>query len=184
MKEPDKLKIEYIPKDGGRSVFSDLQVSQVQSVEFELPSGYDIYEPITIYSDQFQKMAKELSVLSKNIKAMASRTTMRFEIDGVYKQLQVNTVYDEDDYKDEVIDSKEIYNANFSSANISKFVKMSKLHTTMKVYAISGQPLLFEIPIGGLGNLKVYVKSNEEIEKEDELDGREDDNDGEEYISI
>jgi hypothetical protein len=54
----------------------------------------------------------------------------------------------------------------------------------MKVYAISGQPLLFEIPIGGLGNLKVYVKSNEEIEKEDELDGREDDNDGEEYISI
>jgi hypothetical protein len=175
----NKLFVKYIPKDGGREVISELHINPVQSVEFISPTGYK-HDPIIVYSDQFQKMCKELSSLSKNIIVMATKYSIKFKVDTIYPVCQEFSVYDEYDYIDEGVSKidKEriIYTATFSSNVLTKFMKISKFHTSLRIYVQHDLPILFKIPVDNLGYVRVYMKSNELIKSEEDMEDTEEDN--------
>ena len=169
----NKLIVKYIPKDGGREVISELPINPVQSVEFISPIGYK-HDPIIVYSDQFQKMCKELSSLSKNIILTATKYSIEFKVDNIYPVRQEFSVYDEYDFKDECISKADkehiIYTATFSSNILTKFMKISKFHTSLRIYVQNDLPILFKIPVDNLGYVKVYMKSNELIKLEEDME--------------
>ena len=166
----DRLTVKYIPKDGGREVCSELPIFPVQTIQFVPPDGYN-NKPVILYSDQFQKMCKELSSLSKNIVLTATQRSITFKVDTVYPVSQEFSVYDDYDYKDEGIHEKnELYKATFSSNILTKFMKISKFHSSIQIYAQKDLPLLLNIPVDNLGYIKVYIKSNELIKSEEDME--------------
>lgn len=186
MYDTSKLLVEYAPKDGGRTSKTTLPIMPVQSISFITPDGYT-NAPITVYSDHFQKMCKEMSQLSKNISVEATKYSIKFKVNNVYPVVQKFTIYDDGDFKDENIKNEDrdkiIYKATFASNILTKFMKISKFHTSLDIYVHPELPLLFKIPVDNLGFLRVYIKSNELIKNEEDMEDMEEEND-EEYISI
>jgi hypothetical protein len=173
----NKLDITYIPKDGGREVSSSLPVFTAQNIEFIPPSEFP-HQPIVIFSDQFQKMCKEMSSLCKDIKVYSNKYAIKFETESLYKVTQIFSSYDESDMKYEGINKHECNNFNymgmFSSSSITKFTKISKFSSLVRFYIQKNSPLKISTNLGESGYMEVYIKSNELISEEDDNSNRDD----------
>lgn len=180
----NKLIIKYIPKDGGKTVQTELMVTPVEAIPLDTPLGYK-NQPIIVYSDQFQKMGKDMKSTCKHMIVTATNISITFTVHNMYKTSQTFSVYDNEDIEEETIkDNEEVYNATFSESNLNKFMKITNTSTIFHIYAEQGLPLLFKIPIGSLGELKVYIKSNEEIKNEKDMDDEEEDAEEDTYTSV
>jgi hypothetical protein len=181
---PNKLYFKKIPKEhGARITTSGINIQNIQNIEAAIPTGYG--KPIIIQSPEYQKMCKEISgIESQNIKVCARQCNIDFI--GTTEGLIDTTVTlgdngdEEDDENSSSESEHEVKEATFSAEHLFKIIKMSGLSTTMQIFPGNDElPYLFRSPVGTLGKISIYIKSQELIDKEkanliDEQDDEED----------
>lgn len=154
---PNNLNIKVIPKENNRTTISTLKIQNIQNLEIDLPSGYS--NPISISSINYQKMLKELGNIGNVIKVSAKKYSINFSCSatGVYGRT-VSFGDTEDD------DNTIIYDEEFNTETLGRISKLAGLSTNIQIFP--GNPLYFKSNIGNLGEINIYIKSKDQIEKE------------------
>jgi proliferating cell nuclear antigen PCNA len=164
---PNELGIKTIPKENTRITTSGIKIQEIQNIEIDVPQGYG--KPVIVPSAEFQKMCKDLSSIgSINISVMARDFYIEFtaNADGILKR-QVRFGENEDSDDDVPEENNPVYTATFTTDQLSRISKLSGLSSTMQIFPGSERlPFLFRSPVGSLGKISIYIKSQELIEAE------------------
>jgi len=155
---PNNLCIKVTPKENNRTTTSTVKIQSIQNLEIDLPTGYS--NPISISSINYQKMLKELGNIGNMIQVSAKKYSIDFSCSatGVYGR----TVSFGDTEDDE--DDEKIYCEDFNSETLSRISKLAGLSTNIQIFP--GKPLYFKSNVGNLGEINIYIKSKEQIEKD------------------
>ena len=163
MKEEDinQMHIKTIPKDYNRTTVSSISVQLAQNINVTEPDNYN--KSIIVQSSDFNKMTKDISLIgSGNISIKHHEGMLYFsaDADGIMKR---EVIFGQKE------DSNEnIYESSFSSERFEKITKISSLNDILHIYTANKDlPIKLKTNIGNLGVLKIYIKSNEIIKKED-----------------
>ena len=120
------LIIEIFPKEmSGRSKKS---VIPIQDIHTDIIKGPDTTgTPITIFSDQFQKICREINQ-TKRVKIQIFKYKVRFCVDNLYKTSEEISVYDNNDLEDEIksnkhIDINEVLSENEKNLDVENIVR-------------------------------------------------------------
>lgn len=164
---PNELMITTIPRENNRKTKSGIKIQSKQNLDIEVPTGYS--NSILIPSCELQKMYKDLnSIGSLSINVYSKKSYIEFccNTDDILKRtVCFGEEEDEDDEEDEEDD--EVYNSNFSMDHFFRLHKITGLCNNTQIYASSNDlPLYFKTNIGTIGNINVYIKSKEMIERE------------------
>lgn len=163
---PNELVIKTIPKENSRVTTSGIKIQSVHNLQTDLPTGYE--RSNIIQSNVFHKMIKELlNIDSNTIKIKSNKYYIDFtaDSDGLFsREIRLGNI-DENDYKDEEVDTQ--YIGSFSSEQITRITKIYGLSTVIKIYTGNEKvPILLTTNIGKLGKFSIYLKSKEIIESE------------------
>jgi proliferating cell nuclear antigen PCNA len=159
---PSDLGIKIGPNGENGSTISYLVITNINPVEVDIPDGYN--NPIKTTAKEFQKL-KTLNKLSKQIKVVSDGNVISFFAgkENLWSR-QVNLGEpDEDDSEKE---KKIVYSQTFETGKIIRLVKMAGLSSIIQIYTKPDLPLKFELNVGTLGKIRVYIKSEETIEAE------------------
>ena len=58
------------------------------------------------------------------------------------------------------------YNEDFDTEQLIRIAKISGLSTNMQMFPKQDQPLLFRSNIGNIGKISIFIKSKNQIDKE------------------
>jgi proliferating cell nuclear antigen PCNA len=161
--ETNKLGIKVTPKENNRTTTSFITIQSVQEFEIDLPKVES--KPITILSSDFQKMIKDMNNIGTSINIISKPFNIQFscETDGIltrkvdFGELDSN---DEDD-----LSTSYLYNQNFHTEQLTRITKIAGLSSHIKIY--QGIPILFKTTIDNLGEILIYIKSIEQLDKEE-----------------
>ena len=64
-------------------------------------------------------------------------------------------------------DNVNFYDYSFDTEQMCRLVKVAGLSNRIQVYTHDKLPLFFKTRVGTLGTLGIYIKSNEQLEKEE-----------------
>ena len=155
---PNNLNIKVIPKENNRTTTSTIKIQSIQNLDIDLPTGYS--NAISISSINYQKMLKELGNIGNMVEVSAKKYSIDFSCSatGVYgRTVSFGNTDDEED--DEII-----YKADFNTETLSRISKLAGLSTNIQIFP--GKPLYFKSNIGNLGEINIYIKSKDQIEKD------------------
>jgi len=145
--------------ESGQESYSYIKIQKLQTIDIEVPVGYDI--PNLIPTNSFQKMCKDMTSISKIIKIFSKGSYITFscEFDGMYTRHVPfgNSEQDADE---------EEYEDWFNTKSLTQLIKISGLNQKLKVYTKTDLPLKMSICVGSLGLLDIYIKSRPQIEQE------------------
>lgn len=148
-------------------VLTNIKITNTHLEDIIRPEGYDT--PIIIPSKQFQKM-KNLHNISKSMVITSKLNYIRFFCDGgeLYsRELVIGNENDEDNAH-----IKRLYKQEFNTLYITGLTKCAGQSGSVSVYVDEENGLKIKMKAGGLGDLIVYIKSNELIDYEKEEKGR------------
>lgn len=159
----NELHAKIIPKDTScRTQEITLIISEIQLYDLILPKDYDKHN--IIKSNEFQSTCKELSNIDSNIVLFSKKHYIKFYSNrGTHKKGAIFGEIDEDDDEDDDTDE---YKQTYSSEFLLKICKISGLYKNLQVFIEEDNPLLIKSQIGNIGDISVYIKSNELIQKE------------------
>lgn len=159
---PDKLGIKVVPKDGSRITTSYITTQSIQCMAIELPTGYD--NPVNVSSSEFQKMCKEMNNIGKVVDVYSTNFYIKFSCTAgdIYSKEIILGKIDHD-----IENNKEDYRETFNMDRLVRIHKIAGLGTNIQIYTKTDLPLLVKSPIGDLGRISIYIKSNREIEEEE-----------------
>jgi proliferating cell nuclear antigen PCNA len=162
---PTDLGITVFPKENTRVTTSTIKIQGIQNVYTDIPTGYG--KPVIVHSSEFQKTAKDLNNIGNVIKIISKGFHIKFLSDAgsVYSRVIILGEDDENDDNDDM--NNEEYKQEFDTEKLIRITKISGLNNTMQIYPKKGLPLLFRSDVGSLGTISIYVKSKEQIEKDD-----------------
>ena len=146
-----ELGIRVIPKEKNRVTTSFLKIQNLQSLDIELPQGYQT--SIIVPSNEYVKMIKDLNNMGGNMISVSStQGTIRFgcNSNGVYSR---DIIFGDNDDGDIIVRHQE-----FETEQLSRVTKVAGLSTQIQIYQNSELPILFKSNIGSLGKICVYVK--------------------------
>lgn len=147
-----ELGIRVIPKEKSRVTTSFLKIQNLQSLDIELPQGYQT--SIIVPSNEYVKMIKDLNNMGGNMISVTSTSgTIRFNCNsnGVYSR---DIVFG-DDENDNQVESR---GQEFETEQLLRVTKIAGLNTQIQIYQNSDLPILFKSNIGSIGKICVYVK--------------------------
>lgn len=147
-----ELGIQIIPKEKNRITTSYVKIQNLQSLDIELPSGYQT--SIIVPSGEYIKMIKDLNNMGGNtIIVNSTENLIRFSCNsnGVFSR---NIVFGDDDQTDE----KHECTQEFDSEQLVRIIKVAGLSSQIQIYQVDELPLLFRSNLGNLGKIAVYVK--------------------------
>lgn len=147
-----ELGIRVIPKEKSRVTTSFLKIQNLQSLDIELPQGYQT--SIIVPSNEYVKMIKDLNNMGGNMISVTSTSgTIRFNCNsnGVYSR---DIVFG-DDEEDNHVTTR---NQEFETEQLLRVTKIAGLNTQIQIYQNSDLPILFKSNIGSIGKICVYVK--------------------------
>ena len=147
-----ELGIRVIPKEKSRVTTSFLKIQNLQSLDIELPQGYQT--SIIVPSNEYVKMIKDLNNMGGNMISVTSTSgTIRFSCNsnGVYSR---DIVFG-DDENDNQVESR---GQEFETEQLLRVTKIAGLNTQIQIYQNSDLPILFKSNIGSIGKICVYVK--------------------------
>ncbi len=162
--QPNDLGIQIIPKENNRITTSYVKIQSMQNVNIPLPTGY--FNPVIVPSNDYQKMCKDMNNIASimNISAKNNNITFYCNAGDVYsREVAFGDVDDDSDEECE----RNMYNYSFDTEQMCRLVKIAGLSNRMQVYTCENLPLFFKSRIGTLGTLGIYIKSNEQLEKEE-----------------
>jgi proliferating cell nuclear antigen len=165
----NKLKIRIVPNENNKKSIREMEIPiqyDVQNLDIDLPDGYD--KSIIINSAEFQKACKQLAPLSDNILVSCKDFSVAFSSDNsIYSnKITLGEVENSDGSDDDSENQVETLLQNFKSITLTKIIKISGLCTNLQVFIENDLPLIFQSQVGSLGNITIYIKSNELLEKE------------------
>jgi proliferating cell nuclear antigen len=163
----NKLKIRIVPNENNKKSIREMEIPiqyDVQNLDIDLPDGYD--KSIIINSAEFQKSCKQLAPLSDNILVSCKNFNVSFSSDNSIYTNKITLGEMENSDSEEEENQEEILLQNFKSITLTKIIKISGLSTNLQVFIENNLPLIFKSNIGSLGNITLYIKSNELLEKE------------------
>jgi proliferating cell nuclear antigen PCNA len=167
--EDDKqseLGIKVIPKEKNRVTTSYVKIQNLQSLDIELPTGYN--NSIIIPSNEYVKMIKDLNNMGGNIITVTSNSNIiKFGCvsNGVYSRDIVFGDQDDDD------DEFETISHEFETEQLIRISKVSGLSSQIQIYHAKDLPIMFKSNIGNLGKISVYLK--DKTLQEDDIQGNE-----------
>lgn len=167
--KPLDLGIKIQQNGDNSSSTSYIKVSAVSPLEVEIPTDYQ--SSIITTSKEFQKL-KMLNKISKYVKITSNGKRIKFFCNKENILSRDVAIGEEDeDSKDEdgVIFNE--YNQTFETNQIIKMVKMACLSSVVQIFIKKDLPLKFSLSVGSLGNISIYIKSRENIELEEQVDG-------------
>ena len=151
--EEDKqteLGIRVIPKEKNRITTSFLKIQNLQSLDIELPEGYD--NSIIVPSNEYIKMIKDLNNMGGNtITVSSSNNIIKFGCES-------NGVYSRDIIFGDGEEEKEFIMQEFETEQLTRISKVAGLSTQIQIYQQEDLPVLFKSNIGNLGKICVYLK--------------------------
>lgn len=181
-KSPTDFGIKVIPKENNRVTTSYVKIQDDQNICISIPQGY--VKPIIVPSGEYQKMCKGMQRIGNTINISAKGFQIKFTCDagGVMKRV---TEFGEPDEEsdDESSDEEESSNNNgrycedFKTDQLTKITKLAGLGQTMQIYPQDGAPLLFRSSIGNLGKISIYIKSEQQLQREIRKGGVDSDDD-------
>lgn len=167
---PTDLTIITIPKETLRRTTSYIRIQNKQSIELDLPTGYD--KPVIVNSSEFQKTCKDLLNIGRTIIVESQGPfgiTFYSDADQILKRkVEFGEVEDSDNEESEDENPSHHYRQTFFTDQLSRIAKIAGLSTQMQIYCAKDLPLLFRSNVGSLGRISIYIKSKETIEKEEE----------------
>ncbi len=166
---PTDLCIKVTPKENNRTTTSIVKIQSIQNLDIDLPNEYD--RPISVPSSDYQKLIKEMNTIGNVVKISAKKFSIKFACDagGVLKKMVDFGENDPDD-------QETIFSQDFNTEQLCRITKFAGLSDNIQIFP--GFPLLFKTNIGTIGNMDIYIKSKDQLEKESyELDESEDDDD-------
>lgn len=148
--------IEITPKDNSRTTTSFIKIQNIQNIQITMPSGYE--NCVVIPSGEFHKMIKDMMHIGNEIKITSTKNTVDFKCiaDGIYSR---QVMFGE---KEEGEDDEKIFEDNFATDLLNKIIKISGLSNKLYIHTQNNLPLLFKTNIGSLGEIKLFLKNNEE----------------------
>lgn len=160
--QSNELKITTIPREQNRTTISCIKIQTVQNLEVMNPVGYG--SSIIVPSTDFQKMIKDLHTLnSEKIVITTANNIINFtaDADGIMKRTVSFGEYNE---------SNTIKTSDFfSTEQIQRISKIAALFETIHIYPPSNVlPIQFKTKIGTIGEMRIFVKSDENISRDNE----------------
>ena len=163
---PNDLGIKVIPKENNRITTSFIKIQEIQTIDIDIPEGYG--KPIIVPSSEYQKMCKDMSHIGNNINVVSKNFHIKFicNAGGVMKRhVEFGDTEDSEDEENELDE----YNQHFDTDQLSRITKISGLSSNLNIYSQNGSPLLFKSTVGCLGDISIYIKSKDLIEKEKKI---------------
>lgn len=163
----DTLCIKIIPKEGGKITTSNITIQNIQNIDIDIPTGYVNY--VSIPSSDYQKMCKDMDSISQNVEIKTTKNTIQFTVDMscLYSR---SVMFGEGEDTDEPL----LYRQHFGSSQLNNLGRISGLGTTtgnvIQIYTKHNFPMLLRTNVGTLGKINIFIKSKEQIEKENEED--------------
>lgn len=164
---PNDLVLKAIPKEKSRETTSYVKIQNIQQIETDVPEGYG--KPVIVQSAEFTKTMKDMLSIGTTIRVSAKNFQICFHCEagcGIFKR---SVVFGEPfipEEEDEDEEETPEYCQEFATEQLVRITKIAGLCTTMKIFPAPGLPLLFHSRVGSIGDIKIYVKSKEEIEDE------------------
>lgn len=158
--DPTELCIKVIPKENNRVTTSSVKIQTIQNIEFNIPQTGN--KPVLVASSEFQKMIKDMNSISNTntITVCSKGFHIEFKIDagGILKR---KVEFGELEKSDENCSE---YTGTFMSNQLSRLTKIAGLAPHIKIFP--GSPLSFRANVGSLGEISIFLKSKEELDKE------------------
>jgi proliferating cell nuclear antigen PCNA len=156
---PNKFHIIKDDMDQSERCANNIQIMKTQDIEYDDVDEYS--DPIIIPAKKLQNTLKDISTTKGRVTEIESNGHwMRFYCDNG----QMMTA----DKKHGDIETKEdiTYKESFDSSLLVKLQKILGLSQNVKVYITDSCPLKFELNIGSLGTISIYIKSREIVDRE------------------
>lgn len=173
----DNFGIRVIPRENNRISESYIKIHEYQMIDIDIPGedGTDGIKyrnaPINIQSNDFQKMIKDLCSISNYIKIKATEDSVNFccMVDEV---LSKQITFGGDIFSQTNVNIKNediIYNGEFDIIQILTIIKIAGLDKKIQLYCTEGLPILLKTNVADMGELRIYIKSKDMIEAEQNL---------------
>lgn len=157
--DPTELIIKMIPKDHNRLSTSYIKIQTIQNIDIDKPTTDK--KPSIVLSNELQKTIKDLSNLGGIINIESINTQIKLSCsNGVLKREIL--FGDNDSSSGEQI----VTNRTYSTEQLSRITKICGLSSSVQMYTSNTAPLIIKSNIGNIGNISVFIKSNEQIEVE------------------
>jgi len=166
--DPNKLIITIEQVGEKNPTVKHINLTKIQPMEVNPPDEKLYPDPIIVTSKQFQKL-KDLNKMSKYMNITVDNRIITFycDKDNIYSSTVVFGEQDEDN------EDSEIYTQMFLTEEIIQLIKVAGLSQTIQIYFINGLPLKINLNVGSLGNLTIFIKSQEELANVDVEDNNE-----------
>jgi len=164
---PTDLCIQVFPKENNsRVTTSTVKIQNMQYIDAESPSGYN--KPVIVPSSEYQKMTKELNSIGNIITINSKGFAIKFLSDptNTYSKNVTFGEVDPDEGEESDEECNEEFEQTFKIDILNRISKIAGLSNTMQIFPKTGLPLLFKSSIGSLGKICIFIKSIEQIEKE------------------
>ena len=139
-----------------------VKITNYRSVDTEFPEGYET--PIITSSKEFAKL-KSLNRVSKYIEITFYKQKIEFFCDK--ENIYSKKITFGDTTNNEDIDENDIFSQKYETEQILQLVKVAGLSQNVRIYYDKILPLKFQLNVGSLGNISIYMKSKETIEEEE-----------------
>ena len=113
---------------------------------------------ITYLSSNFQKIIKDMSVLSKNIKIQSYNKQLMLECSGDFASQKTIIGENTDDIKFKIYENT-IFAGEYETKNLLSFTKCTNLCNHVKLYLKNELPLFIEYAVGNLGKVTLMIAS-------------------------
>ena len=163
--DDDTLCIKIIPKEGGKTTTSYIKIQNIQNIDIDIPEGYQ--NCVTIPSADYQKMCKDMDSISQNVEIKTTKDTVRFTVDMACLYSRSIMFGEGEDTDDKVL-----YRQHFGSEKLNNLGRISGLGVTtgnvIQIFTKHNLPMLLRTNVGTLGKINIFLKSKEQMDKENE----------------
>ena len=148
--------IKVIPRDGDQKTISYLKMQVSQHVEIAIPEGYK--DSVLITPAEFSKFIKDAGTVGSDIQIYSNKYQIKIACTGPIFSKEI--IFGDAEYEGD-FDCKETY----STEQFTKLSKLTCMGNNVQLYSKEKFPLLLKTQIGSLGDLSIYIKSKDQIEK-------------------
>lgn len=163
-----ELGIMVKPKDKDRTTTSYIKIQEIQHLCIQLCDKYKT--PIIIPSSAWYKIIKDMNQIGNKVYVISnnkSQIIFKCDKDGLIRREEKfgGTDNHPQDTDSEDDDDNNEYKEFFRTDQFTKITKIQGLSTDLKIFPVNNLPLLFQSQVGQLGIIKIYVKSQSQIEQ-------------------
>ena len=191
--DPNFLYIHIISKDSDKQAHlaSRIPIQEALQIRTIFPKGYGF--PITLPATEFQRVCRGMTGINNHVLITSEEQRhIRFYCNGD-DLLEREGVFGNEDSDDEVYEEEkvDVYKQTFSTAYISRIGKLATGLKSVRVFlrdkngkSEESLPIRFNLNVGCVGEIDIFIKSIEQLQKEELLQEQQEDECEEDCLEI